>query len=159
MIWVSGNFLNLSTKRYVFFCVMSWIRMSLRFKFIISQLVAFGRICFSVIVGICFLSHCDVVRTQWVWKVNCCSNAKFWSIIFARHVFCFELSYAFLYLFYFTCFNVASCITYYTFPSVTFSFVYSISLYLLSQCHPVHVFRLLYSQISRTKPRKFDLIQ
>ena len=33
---------------------MSWIRMSLRFKFIISQLVAFGRICFSVIVGICF---------------------------------------------------------------------------------------------------------
>ena len=39
--------------------------MSLRFKFIISQLVAFGRICVSVIVGICFffLSHCDVVTT------------------------------------------------------------------------------------------------
>ena len=38
--------------------------MSLRFKFIISQFVAFGRICVSVIVGICFfLSHCDVVTT------------------------------------------------------------------------------------------------
>lgn len=38
--------------------------MSLRFKFIISQLVAFGRICVSVIVGICFFFYHIVTQLQ-----------------------------------------------------------------------------------------------
>lgn len=75
-------------------------------------------------------------------------------------MFCFELYYAFHYLFHFNCFNVASCITYHAFPSVTFSFVISIRPIssCLSQCHPVHVFPLLYSKVSRTKPRKFGFV-